>query len=127
MNKHRGHAEGSGDGARVLSGSAKRGEDVRRQSNPLLSVIWRMGRHMASLATLTYPSATSSTLITWSVPVRPSSRLIFWASASNADRVDAASRGSSSSAPKILGKYSGRTLPSSRLASVTARFAPPFL
>ena len=96
-------------------------------SNPLLSVIWRMGRHMASLATLTYPSATSSTLISWSVPVRPSSRLIFWASASNADRVDAASRGSSSSAPKILGKYSGRTLPSSRLASVTARFAPPFL
>ena len=35
VNKHRGHAEGSGDGARVLgSGSAKRGEDVRRRVEP---------------------------------------------------------------------------------------------
>ena len=96
-------------------------------SNPLLSVMCRMGRHMASLATLTYPSATSSMLISCAVPTKPSVWLIFAASVSNTDRVVPASSGSSSLAPKIFGKYSGRTRPSVKLASVTDRFVPPFL
>ena len=100
-------------------------------SCPLLSVIWRIGRHIASSATFKYPSAISSGVSGFGAAfpsareICASSALIRSASRSNERLVASWSRGWDSSGPKIFGKYPGCTRPSSTFASVTERRSPP--
>ena len=80
-------------------------------SKPLLSVISRIGRHIASFATRRYPSATSSVVrgtnsdSVVSACILSSASLMRTVSSSNTRLAASASRGWSSLSPKILGKY----------------------
>jgi len=91
-----------------------------------------IGRHMASLATLMKPMATSSTLISeWCLPeallddwLVERNRLISCVSLRKCFIVSSVERGSFSPGPKILGKKEGSKRPRARFASVTVRGPP---
>jgi len=91
-----------------------------------------IGRHMASLATLMKPMATSSTLISeWCLPeallddwLVERNRLISCVSLQKCFIVSSVERGSFSPGPKILGKKEGSKRPRARFASVTVRGPP---